>query len=288
MSNEDNGSFHSNISDETCTPRSILQEGIPEIDRLNEQHYMIKCILGGRIHLCPLPFPPNGPRSILDVGCGSGIWLMEAGELYKNAQCTGIDKTTEFIPDSGASGRFHIVEADVEEGLPFPDESFDFLFHRFLYVGAPSLDWDAYFAEAFRVCQPGAVIEVAETSGLQCRQGPYSERILGLIDFSVNLDSKRSKRLIAHLGDKMERAGFCNINRHIISVPVGAWGGRVGKTALRSILDILDRAKSVILAQNPSLSEEELDTLLSDYTKEVDQYRTFWNFSIYTGSKPNV
>ncbi|RKP14157.1 S-adenosyl-L-methionine-dependent methyltransferase [Piptocephalis cylindrospora] len=286
MSNEDDTSFQSSLSDDTCMPRSIIQEGIPEIDRLNEQHYMIKHVLGGQIHLSPMPLPPSGPRSILDVGCGSGIWLMEAGDLYKNAQCTGIDQTTEFIPSSIASGRFHIVEADVQEGLPFPDDSFDFLFHRFLYVGAPNLDWDEYFSEAFRVCQPGATIEVVETSGLTCRQGPNTQRIQSIIETSVLLDARKSRRVVSQIGKCMNRAGFQDINRHIISIPLGSWGGRVGKTALRSVMDILERAKPVILAQNASLSEEDLETLFNEYTVEVDQYRSFWNISIYVANKP--
>jgi len=61
-------------------------------------------------------FAPS--TKLLDVGCGSG-WLADHFNDY-----TGIDGSPEAVAAAAAKGR-SILHADVDEPLPFPDESFD-------------------------------------------------------------------------------------------------------------------------------------------------------------------
>jgi SAM-dependent methyltransferase len=60
---------------------------------------------------------PAGTR-LLDVGCGSA-WLGDHFEDY-----TGIDVSTEAVEAAWARGR-DVIQADVDEPLPFADGSFD-------------------------------------------------------------------------------------------------------------------------------------------------------------------
>jgi hypothetical protein len=46
-----------------------------ELDRLDMQHHMFKLINNGRLFLAPL----KGPKRILDIGTGTGIWPIEMG-----------------------------------------------------------------------------------------------------------------------------------------------------------------------------------------------------------------
>ena len=55
---------------------------------------------------------------LLDIGCGSA-WL---GEHF--ARYTGIDNSAEAIAQAIAAGR-NVIHADIEQRLPFADESFD-------------------------------------------------------------------------------------------------------------------------------------------------------------------
>ncbi|KAK4969250.1 hypothetical protein LTR66_011728 [Elasticomyces elasticus] len=61
----------------------------PEIQRLNQQHWLLTVLKGGKLHLAPLP--PDRPLKILDVGCGSGIWAIQMAEVYPTATIMGMD-----------------------------------------------------------------------------------------------------------------------------------------------------------------------------------------------------
>jgi hypothetical protein len=47
-----------------------------EQDRLDMMHHIYSLMLGGKLHLSPL----DDPQHILDVGCGTGIWVIDMAE----------------------------------------------------------------------------------------------------------------------------------------------------------------------------------------------------------------
>lgn len=63
---------------------------------------------------------------LLDVGCGRGEFLDGFSSL--GADAVGVDQGNG--PD--LSSNAHYVSADISQGLPFPDDSFDFVFNKSL------------------------------------------------------------------------------------------------------------------------------------------------------------
>lgn len=59
---------------------------------------------------------------ILDLGCGSGIWVDHFSR--RGYQVTGVDWVEEFISHAKETYRGEFILADVRR-LPFPDDSFD-------------------------------------------------------------------------------------------------------------------------------------------------------------------
>jgi hypothetical protein len=49
-----------------------------ENDRLDQHHHLATLILGGKLTTAPIG---QNPQRILDVGCGTGIWSMDAGKI---------------------------------------------------------------------------------------------------------------------------------------------------------------------------------------------------------------
>lgn len=47
-------------------------------------HHICLILLDGKLHLAPLP--EDKPIRILDVGTGTGIWAMDMGDKYPNAE----------------------------------------------------------------------------------------------------------------------------------------------------------------------------------------------------------
>jgi SAM-dependent methyltransferase len=100
-----------------------------------------------------------GARRVLDVGCGSGrltVPLAQAG-----AEVTGMDTSAERLADARrlaekADVRLTLVEADMEEPLPFADASFDAVTSR-LSLMIPR-DAVPTLRELARVLEPGGRI----------------------------------------------------------------------------------------------------------------------------------
>jgi ubiquinone/menaquinone biosynthesis C-methylase UbiE len=71
------------------------------------------------------------PRSILDVGCGTGRLLRSAAATFPGTSLTGVDAAPGMVRQAAASGpagdsiRFQQATA---EDLPFPSGSFDLVF----------------------------------------------------------------------------------------------------------------------------------------------------------------
>ena len=66
-----------------------LSQRVQEINRLNQQHFLMKCDMQANF-LSPL----LSPAAILDIGCGTGRWAMEMAVQFATAQVIGIDIMT--------------------------------------------------------------------------------------------------------------------------------------------------------------------------------------------------
>lgn len=107
---------------------------------------------------------PAPGETILDAGCGTGIFTMDL--LSKGSTIFGLDISLSMIRrarEKVSKGRFHPVVADMS-ALPFLDASFD----KAVSVTALEFIQDAKTAidELFRVTRKGGVVVVATLNSL--------------------------------------------------------------------------------------------------------------------------
>src|SRR5436190_21829704 len=102
-----------------------------------------------------IPFPELQGKDVLEIGCGTGVHarlLAEAG-----ARLSAVDLTPTAVELTRRRLELHGLEADVREAdaesLPFPDESFDFVWS--LGVIHHSQDTRRVVEELARVLRPG-------------------------------------------------------------------------------------------------------------------------------------
>lgn len=71
------------------------------------------------------------PR-VLDIACGTGIWVLEMCSDFPRAQLYGIDISAMY-PGTIKPPNAHFMQGDVRDGLPFPDAHFDYIHMQLVY-----------------------------------------------------------------------------------------------------------------------------------------------------------
>ncbi|KAJ7459936.1 hypothetical protein FB451DRAFT_1405816 [Mycena latifolia] len=107
---------------------------------------------------------PTPPTKVLDIGCGTGTWILNCGMAWRHCHFVGLD-VVPLQPDLGASElstRITWVQANFLEGLPFPNDEFDFVHIKRIALGVPEDKWDALFEEISRVLKSGGAFELIE------------------------------------------------------------------------------------------------------------------------------
>jgi SAM-dependent methyltransferase len=97
------------------------------------------------------------PR-VVDLGCFNGAFTSELGVAARATSLVGI----EWLPQHAAAARargVEVVEADINEPLPFADESFDLVHANQLVEHLRSTD--RFLREVRRVCAPDGRIVLA-------------------------------------------------------------------------------------------------------------------------------
>lgn len=96
----------------------------------------------------------SGSQSVLEVACGIGVDY----PLYKEAgiQYLGVDVTPKFVEEAKRNG----VPAEVQDArnLPYPDNSFDSVYCKDLFIHLPPNVWRIVLAELARVAKKQVII----------------------------------------------------------------------------------------------------------------------------------
>jgi SAM-dependent methyltransferase len=134
-------------------------------------------------------FPPD--TRLLDVGCGSA-WLGDHFESY-----TGVDVSPEAI-DAGRARGLEVLQANVDEPLPFEDGSFDGVVLKDVleHVGDPA----ALVREVARVLRPDGRVFASSPDAQRWVWDDYTHR--------RPFTRKSYRLLFEDQGFRVERLGY--------------------------------------------------------------------------------
>ncbi|KAL0636180.1 hypothetical protein Q9L58_004854 [Maublancomyces gigas] len=172
------------------------------IYRLDIIHHIYLLALGDKLHLAPID--PN-PQWILDVGTGTGIWAIDAGEVPPNV---------EFQID------------DAESDWTFKPDFFDLVHMRNL--GGAVKNWDKLLGEAYKYCKPGGWIYMAEyemaifSDDGTLDNAPELQKYYELVSEAAE-KTGRSFYMSKRLKPAIERAGFEKVHHQGAKIPLGPW-----------------------------------------------------------------
>ncbi|KAI8802552.1 S-adenosyl-L-methionine-dependent methyltransferase [Cladochytrium replicatum] len=211
-----------------CTPN------ITEGGRLNLQHHLFREMFGGPNHSGVTEEQLKKGLTVLDIGCGTGIWLAEMQRDFPNGKYYGVDIVTtawaETFKDL-SSDSISLSQGNVLERLPFEDNTFDYVHQQMLVLGVPAEKWPHVVSEICRVVKPGGVVDLVEISAVLSSHEPQNKREIEMWEILVKLFSARgiNLRITENLAGFVKNEGrFGQVVEHQKEAPVG-WGGTVGE-----------------------------------------------------------
>ncbi|KAG0205334.1 hypothetical protein BGX28_003042 [Mortierella sp. GBA30] len=112
----------------------MLPNDLSESDRLEAQHYIVRYCFQGNYNV-RLDHDATKLK-ILDVATGTGVWALEMAHEFPMADIYGVDISPLYpIPETSSKEvppNCHFQLCNVLDGLPFPDNYFDFVYQRLL------------------------------------------------------------------------------------------------------------------------------------------------------------
>lgn len=244
---------------------------------------MWRLVHNGALHMSPVP---ETVKSVLDVGCGTGVWAIEFAEEHPHAHVIGTDLSPvqpDFVPPNC---EFLVDNADREWAFT---RKFDFIHARMLCMGIH--DWRRFFQQCWDNLNPGGWLEVREISfpwgsadGTAIADSPlldWSEKVRrGAL--KAGIDTKACKSFERHL----RAIGFVKLRKEMTSFPLGAWprGGkekRLGAYALENLQSGLSAISTAVLSRYLEMSTEAIEVTLMEARKDLHDPRSHFVAPLY-------
>ncbi|GAN11017.1 type 11 methyltransferase [Mucor ambiguus] len=264
-----------------------------EKDRQQRLHYLLKRIWQG-IYRADL----KDPEVIVNWCCGIGLWDMEMAALFPDAKVIGVDYKEATLSNllhgiPNLEFRFAVIH-DTYTGLEsFEDDSVDFVILRDTWLmNAPVWKWDNLFKAIYRILKPGGWIEVEEHSLVVDSEGPCSRKLHAWFDVFFN-EIQVDRNIAKKLGGHLVRAGFVDINKQSITIPLGEW---CSTESLREtgflFKDLIERRVRVLskwICQLNNLDMKYMnETITIVMDEEIDQYHSSIDWISYTARKAST
>ncbi|KAK0377687.1 TAM domain methyltransferase [Colletotrichum limetticola] len=271
--------------------RYLCPNDEPEQDREDMKHALVLHICDGDLHSAPL----GNPQKILDIGTGTGIWAIDMGDNYPEADIDGIDLSPiqpGFVPPN-----VRFLVDDAEADWLYPDNSVDFIHLRHM---APFIkDWPRLLRQAYsRVLKPGGWIELQElrwrfacdddTMGpdyAPTKMANLIEEGLGKFGFELYASETNPERLRV--------GGFVTQVHDVKKVPLGRWPKddnlkTIGSYSQAVLFDGLQAITMGPLTRGLGWTPEEVEVLLMQVRKDLRNaaFHTYVYYHALSGQKP--
>jgi ubiquinone/menaquinone biosynthesis C-methylase UbiE len=196
---------------------------LDELARLTVQDRMLTLVMGGVLAEQP---DPTLLQRVLDVGCGTGNWLLEVAREYPTISLLiGVDISGKMLDygreqaiTQGVADRVEFHVMDALRMLEFPDGFFDLVNLRLGVGYLRKWDWPKLIDEFKRVTRPGKVIRFTEGDIAPASNSPALTRLFDLqIEALINagnLFEPGDRGIADKIAGLLERAGLEEVQTH--------------------------------------------------------------------------
>lgn len=256
----------------------ILPNNDEELIRLNKQHELLKICNNG-IYRAPIDNLLEKGINILDIGCGSGIWIKDMINKFPVNKYWGLDCSKEYI-DSIKLKNCNFKIGNIINDFPLKENDFNFIHQRLLIGAIPKNKWSTVINNIKKGLKNNGWIELVECYMKPINAGPKFTKLMEYVIEILkndNLDPFITKKL----GNILKENEFENISESYTEIPLNTKND-VGITHIanwKGLLMAIDKKLMKIL----NISNiEDFKNYINDCIKECDEYDTFFKwYTIY-------
>ncbi|KAL0782489.1 hypothetical protein CaCOL14_000395 [Colletotrichum acutatum] len=264
-----------------------------EMDRLDVVHTLLVKTIGNRLFLAPID--EHKTHRILDVGTGTGIWAMEMGDLFPNAEILGNDLSAiqpAWVPPNV---KFEIDDVESEW---IGEDKYDFIFSR--YMAGALADWPTYVRRVYENLNPGGWAEFQDWDYMLYSDDGTTEGTELLRWMGYFMEACEVLGRDGQVGPKLEtlvreNTGLINIVHKPFKIPAGPWAKDphlkdIGMCNLIQMLDGLEAFTLRLLCGVLGWTKEEVLVLLTGVRTELrtGKAHAWLHYNVVYGQKPET
>jgi ubiquinone/menaquinone biosynthesis C-methylase UbiE len=269
-------------------------ESVEEMDRLTKQAQVIAKYTDPH----PLQIQPMQGQTILDIGCGPGVWALDLAQSNPDCQIVGLDISQRMVNYANSCAyvrrlpHVRFEQGDARKRLPFPDMSFDIVNARFIFWFLQTTTWLVFLAECYRVLRPGGMLYSTETEGLGITSSSaltdYSLLITHYLRKAQHCFTKKGPYtgITAAQEPLLRKSGFEDIHQH-----VNVMNYSTGTPAFPAVIEDLAALMPLIepaLLREQIIDQDALVRLRTQVLAEIhgDEFYAIDFFQTVWGRKP--
>jgi ubiquinone/menaquinone biosynthesis C-methylase UbiE len=264
-----------------------------EMLRLIIQDQMVTRAMGGTLPEQP---DPAAFQRVLDIGCGTGGWLLELAETYPTMSLFGVDINRNMIEYAREQALAHSVAERTEFRvmdalliLEFPPAYFDLVNLRFSISYMRTWDWPKMLSELLRVTRPGGVIRITDNDILHQSNSPaltqLDEIAICALYRAGHLFTQEGTGLIAHLASQLKQHGCQQVQTRPYALEFHA-GTEAGQAYYEDMAHVFQTTRPFI--RKWGCAPDDYDAIYQRALQEMQQpdFHSTWNLLTAWGRVP--
>ncbi len=253
------------------------RDNLSEMERLELQDDLLTRKMGG---VLPEQEDLTRFQHILDVGCGTGGWLMEVAQTYPDIPLlVGVDISGSMLAYArakanalGLSDRVQFQSMDALRLLEFPDEYFDLVNQRLGMSYLRTWDWPTLLQQYKRVTRRSGIVRVTEATLVYRSSSPALMMMTGFFTKALyqagHFFAIEPTGITAHMPQILGRT-FLNVQKRVIPM-MHIRREAEGKKFIED-MRLGYKTASPFLKKWINISSYDYETLYQEMLKEMDE-----------------